>query len=452
MSTTETPSTPPELGPEQPWYRGITPYMWLVLLIASLGWVFDVFEGQLFVAFMERMMKDLEPGATREQINAYNSYANSAFLIGGGLGGVLFGMLSDRIGRTKTMIITILVYSLFACLTALAQNWWQVALFRFCVALGAGGEWAVASAMVAEVFPRRARAQVGSIFHASSVFGTYLAVLVGWLMAGTSWRWAFVLGAIPALLTLWIRMRLREPEQWVRARERDKETADVSRGRIGDIFRGQLLRRTLLGVSLATVGLATFWGVHIYGKNFMKAAAQRQIVATADVQGAEAVDALLVQHAEALNSAEMLGMFLVTTGGGLGLVLFGPIAARIGRRKTFLFYQIGGLILGLLMYKGIEDPSRETLMAALPIFGFFTLGMHAGFAIYFPELYPTRLRGTGAGFCFNAGRFSAAIIVALIGMAHLPLADSATIFSLLFIPGMILLWFAPETLGRELPE
>src|SRR6185295_9203362 len=212
------------------WYSGITGYQWLVLTIASLGWVFDVFEGQVFVASMNEAMPSLLPKPSEETAGAffsdlfqgrlapalYNNIALGAFLAGGALGGVIFGALGDRIGRARTMVITILMYSLFTCLTAFSQTWWHIVVLRFLVALGVGGEWAVASAMVAEVFPPRARAWSGAIFHGSSVLGTYLAVAAGVLIPRLGWRWGFAIGAFPALLTLWIRWRLREPDTWVR--------------------------------------------------------------------------------------------------------------------------------------------------------------------------------------------------------------------------------------------
>lgn len=475
MTTSQT--TPPPLptlspgddDPQQPWYRGITPYMWLVLLIASLGWVFDVFEGQIFVASMNEAMPSLlPPGIDEGTVALYNNIAFAAFLVGGAAGGVLFGMIGDRIGRAKAMILTILVYSLFTCVSAFAQNWWQLAGLRFLVALGTGGEWAVASAMIAEVFPNRARAHVGAIFHGSSVLGTFLAIIVGALVVGNealgenAWRWGFALGALPALLTIWIRMKMREPEQWVKAKEREAAGIETPKaGRLGDIFRGQLLARTLLGVTLATVGIVTFWGVHIYGKNLMLQDAEQSYLAQADVQTPEAREAVLEEHRGELKDAEMLGMFLTTIGGGLGLLAFGPITSRIGRRPAFLLFHLGGFAMGLALFYFIPDPSKWMLFVGLPIFGFWTLGMHAGYAIYFPELYPTRVRGTGAGFCFNVARFATAPMLILVGWMRSPedtgglgmgLNDMVSILSLLFLLGAILLIFAPETRGRALPE
>lgn len=456
------------------WYAGITRYQWLVLLIASLGWVFDVFEGQIFVASMKEAMPSLvAPDTTEGAIALFNHVALGAFLLGGATGGILFGMLSDRIGRKRTLSFTILFYSIFTCVSAFSQQWWHLAGFRFLVAMGVGGEWAVASSMVAEVFPKRARAHVGGIFHASSVFGTYLAVLAGLLIVGNpyvhrfadgvgmpslQWRFGFAIGALPALLILWIRSSLREPESWQAARSRADADPSRQMGTIADLFRGRLLRRTFVGVSLAAVGLATFWGAHIYGKNVLQAAAERSYIAEAHGGNIAVSDeerqAILDAHKVGIKRWEMLGMFLVTTGGGIGLVCFGPICERMNRRRAFLLFHVGGIVSALVVFQVLQGV--HVLIVALPIFGFLTLGMHAGYAIYFPELYPTRLRGTGTGFCFNAGRILAAPILFISGWMQkdwgFTLENAASILSLLFLLGALILLIAPETKGQELPE
>src|SRR5215470_13066474 len=195
-----------------PWYSGITSYQWLVLIIASLGWIFDVFEGQVLLTSEKQMLADLVPTASEGERDYFKYIALAAFLAGGAAGGVFFGALADRIGRVRTMTFTILMYSVFTCLTAFSQQWWHVVGLRFLVALGTGGAWAVASALVAEVFPPKARAWSGAIFHGSSIFGTYLAVAAGLFIVPTlGWQRAFIIGALPALLTLWIRWQVREP-------------------------------------------------------------------------------------------------------------------------------------------------------------------------------------------------------------------------------------------------
>jgi MFS family permease len=449
------------VGPK--WYEGVTPYMWLVLAIGSLGWVFDIFEGQIFVASMKEAMPALLPAGTLAgRVDFCNNIAMAAFLVGGALGGVLFGMISDRIGRTTTMILTILLYSLSTCVTAFSQTWWQMVALRFVVALGTGGEWAVASAMIAEVFPQRARARSLGIFHASSVVGTYLAVLAGAFIVGNpalganAWRWGFVIGAVPALLTLAIRWKLREPEQWVQARRRSQSDAAQRTGRVADLFAPGLRKNTVLGLILATVGLATFWGVHIYGQGLLRMIAERSYLEAAAGSGASAQE-VLSAASSSIKRWEMLGMFLVTTGGGLGLLSFGPICERLGRRAAFLLFQAGGLISALIVFQGMAHVSAGTLCWMLPIFGYMTLGVHAGYAIYFPELFPTRLRGTGGGFCFNGGRFLAASILIVRGWMRseqglgLSLESTASILSLLLLVGILVLWAAPETKGQELP-
>jgi MFS family permease len=438
-------------APER-WYTGIGRYQWLVLLLASLGWIFDIFEGQLFVASMNDAMPAVLPAsAAKGDVDFYNKLALGAFLLGGALGGILFGVLGDRIGRKRAMTYTILLYSAFTCLSAFAQRWWHLAGCRFLTAVGVGGEWAVASALVAEEFPRRARAWSQSIFQASSILGTYLAILAGsfivarreivvslppmegtWEISG--WRLAFLLGALPALLVIWVRTKLREPDLWLRAA---KEVAAEAPGRLRELFAAGLRRRTLVGVGLAGVGMATFWGTFIFSKDALSRAVAAEYPAVDPKQ------------------AEMLGMLLGTTGSGVGLLAFGPLAEWLGRRGAFLFYQVGGLAASALLYGWLTSAWAVGLF--LPLFGFLTVGMHAGFAVYFPELFPTRLRGTGGGFCFNAGRILAAPILFLGGWlgkgeSGLSLFQVAFLLSLSFVLGALLLLAAPETKGRELPE
>lgn len=476
------------------WYEGITRYQWLVLVIASLGWVFDIFEGQIFVASMNEAMpsfiarqEGLSPEQQAGRKALYNNIALGSFLLGGATGGILFGMISDRIGRKRTMSLTILFYSLFTCLSALSMQWWHLAGLRFLVAMGVGGEWAVASSLVFEVFPRRARAHVGGIFHASSVFGTYLAVAAGAfiignaavdetlqnvgralgitdpaLLASLKWRIGFALGAVPAVLIIWIRSSLVEPESWKQARAAAQSGEGKKVGRIGELFDTGLLRNTLVGFSLAAVGMATFWGVHIYGKNKLLEAAKASVIAselaalTGDErsQAAQSEDwkeTVLSENEAVLKRWEMLGMFLVTTGGFLGLLSFGPISQSLGRRTTFLVFHLGGLASGLALF---QLPWQITaLYVFLPIFGFLTLGMHAGYAIYFPELFPTRLRGTGSGFCFNGGRIAAAPMLFAVGWLQnnqgFTLEEACSLLSSLYLLGAVALLFARETRGRE---
>ncbi|MDE0818946.1 MAG: MFS transporter, partial [Pirellulaceae bacterium] len=408
-------ATPDIHDDQQKWFEGITRYQWVVLIIASLGWVFDVFEGQIFVASMNEAMPSLEPTASTGDVAVYNNIALGAFLLGGALGGIVFGLISDRIGRTKTMSITILFYSVFTCLSALSQTWWHMSIFRFLVAMGVGGEWAIASAMVYEVFPRRARAHVGGIFHASSVFGTYLAVAVGYFVIGSDaiqtwansldiewfdpqtipWRLGFAIGVVPALLIIWIRLSLKEPDNWQAARAEASTGSGKKMGSLTELFSSEFLRKTLVGVSLAAIGLATFWGAHIYAKNVLKDSAINEMIEarlaseTSDTQNSlieattkqrESIRAeIKIDSVSTIKGWEMFGMLITATGGGIGLITFGPLCQRIGRIKTFMFFHCGGFISAMILFN--VPLSTTYLYTALPVFGFLTLGMHAGYAI-----------------------------------------------------------------------
>jgi MFS family permease len=434
-----------------PWHAGVTRYQWTVLAIASAGWVFDVFEGQIFGSCMnEALPVLLRHTGLAQYKETFINVGIGAFLVGGALGGVVFGMLGDRWGRRWTMACTILLYSVFTGLTALAQNWWQLVILRFLVGLGVGGEWAVAAAVVAEIFPARARPAASGIFHASSVLGTFMAIAAGVFIVAadrdTGWRWGFALGLLPALLIFWVRTCMREPESWETAKSRAAKDQAHSLGRLAELFTSPVLRKhTLLATGLAAIGLATFWGAHFRGKDVLRAAYIRQ-----HEQGHERrrSDAQVKRY-------EMLGMLLVTTGGGLGLLSFAPLSQRLGRRPAFVVFHAGGFLLtGVVM---LLADAVTALLFVLPIFGYFTLGMHAGYAVYFPELFPTRLRGTGAGFCFNIARLVVLPVLLLFawlidGPWQLQLASAMWILALLFVVGVVLVGFCPETRGQPLPE
>jgi MFS family permease len=440
-------------APGTSWHHEVTPYQWMVLAIASAGWVFDVFEGQIFGSCMNQALPALLRGTGLEQHREFFiNVGLAAFLAGGAAGGVIFGMMADRWGRRGTMAVTILMYSLFTGLTFFAETWWQLTILRFLVGLGVGGEWAVAAAVVAEVFPPRARPVASGIFHATSVLGTYLAVLAGLFVVAADengWRWGFLLGVAPALLVFWVRVGMREPESWQSARALAETDTNRRLGRFADLFSTRTLsRNTLLATGLAIIGLATFWGTHFRGKDLLRNAVARASEYSATVLPSEAA-------VRRLQNYEMLGMFLATTGGGIGLLSFAPISQRLGRRRAFALFHVGGFVLVVLAY--LLADSVAGLIISLPVFGFCTLGMHAGYAVYFPELYPTRLRGTGTGFCFNAARMVVVPVILVFGALQGPplklgLPTAMLILSSLFLLGLVLLIFAPETRGQPLPE
>ncbi len=419
-----------------PWYRGVTGYQWFVLAVASAGWVFDIYEGQIFNITRDQLLAEVlrvPPG--HAEIKYYGDVFLGIFLVGGALGGVVFGTLADRYGRKPMLSATILMYSVFSGLTYFATERWQVAALRFLVAVGTGGEWSVGAALVAEVFPPRARAHAGAIFHASSIMGTWLAALAG-LAVGAEWRYAYLIGVLPAVLILLVRARMEEPEAWSAKHAAGVVTAG---GSLAELLARPTWRfRAVVGLLFAATGLGTFWGVTIAGQDLTR----------------ELLVANGVPLAEAREDAKFAYGIVQATGGGMGLLAFGPLAVRWGRRRAFIAMQLAALLV--VPFTCYVPATYWQMLLVLPIYGFFTLGIHAGFAIYFPELFPTRLRATGAGFCFNGGRLVAASVLVFSGwlktVEGVDLRLAVTLLNGLSLLGIALVCLLPETKGQPLPE
>lgn len=428
-------SDPSPLSAKQPWYAGVSAYEWLVLIIASAGWIFDVYEGQIFNLTRNQLLQDiLGVGADHPDIAKYGDWFLGIFLFGGTVGGLLFGSLADRYGRRPIMIVTILMYSVFSGLTYFATTLGHVMALRFFVAMGVGGEWAVAAALVAEVFPTRARAHASGIFHASSIIGTWLAAIAA-IAVGSNWRYAYLVGVVPALLIVWVRVSVKEPEKWKKA----KQDPSTRRGSFKELlFTQPWSKRAFLAMGLAAVGLGTFWAVTVAGQDLAREALRKEGL----------------PEAEIAQKAKFAYGIVQAIGGGLGLLAFGPISARIGRRKTFVLFHIAALVI--VPITCFVPQSYATLLAMLPVFGFFTLGMHAGYAVYFPELFPSHLRATGTSWGFNGGRVLAVSVMLFAGWLKsqegMQLTHALTGLSLLFLLGIVLISFLPETRGQELPE
>jgi len=421
------------------WYERVTAYQWLVLAIASAGWIFDAFEGQIFNITRGQLLSDLlKAGGTDAAIKKDGDIFLAVFLVGGTVGGLLFGSLADRWGRRPVMAVSILVYSIFSGMMFFAQSLWQVGLARFLVALGVGGEWAVAASLVAEVFPDEARAQASGIFHASSVLGIWAAALAG-LALGVHWRYVFLMSIAPAVLVFWVMAKLKEPANWQEADAKAASAAGPKMGRFRDLLgEPRWRRRALLGLLLAAVGLGSFWGVTVAGQDL----AYEMLLRNGQTP------------AKAAQAAKVAYGFVEIAGMALGLLAFGPLSVWLGRRRAFGWMQAGAfIIVPITCYL----PSTYTqLLLLLPFFGFLTGGIHSGYAIYFPELFPTHLRATGTAFCFNGGRILAALVLILSAwLKSLPGMDlrlAITLLGFLFPIGLLVIWFLPETKGQPLPE
>ncbi len=420
------------------WVREVSRYQWLVLLVAWLGWVFDAMDGTIYAMVQKPVITELlGPGASGADIGFYSSAVFSVMLLGWAFGGIVFGVLADYIGRTKALTLTILIYSLFTGLSALAENWWQLAIFRFVTGLGLGGEWAAGAALVAEVWPDRLRARAGSILQSAAGVGFLLAAATNYWVGVYSWRYVFLVGAIPALFVLFIRMVVKEPESWVKVRE-ERRRSQARSFTLSQLFAPALRRDTLVASSLAFVVLLGLWG----GTMWIPAAI-REIAAAAP--GAESLSGADIERQASY------GVVLLNAGSLIGYLLFGPLADAIGRRGTFFLYFVGAVILFPIAFLGASRV--ETVFLLVPLVGIFTLGVTSGFPIYLPELFPTAVRTTGVGFCYNLGRFVTAGGVFITGYlvgAMGSYAKAATAVSLVYVVGMVVLLFARETRGQTL--
>jgi predicted MFS family arabinose efflux permease len=422
-------------GQQTKWYDGITRYQWLVLIVASLGWVFDAFEGQLYNITRADMLPEvLHVTADHPLVKIWGERFLGIFLIGGTIGGWLFSSLADRCGRNPVLALTILCYSIFAGLTTFASEVWQVGVLRFLVAMGVGGEWAVGAALVAEVFPKKARERAGGIFHATSVGGLWLAAAVG-LLAGSNWRNAYLIGVVPALLVLWVRLSIKEPASWQEA----KHTKSERMGRFTELLGDSQWRpRAIFGALLAMVGLATFWGVVVAGQDLAADLLKR------------------LGDPDWASKSKIVFGFVQAAGAGAGMLAFGPISARWGCKRAFAFMHLAAFLLTpVVCWLPSMFGSFALLAVLLPAFAFFAQSIHAGYAVYFPTLFPTHLRATGSGFCFNTGRILAAPVLIWLSAwmkSVLDLRLAVTCLGLFFLFGLIFLAFLPETQGKDLPE
>jgi MFS family permease len=424
------------------WTREVTRYQWLVLFVAWLGWVFDSMDGTLFSLVQKPSMTELMgPGATEAAIGFYSSVVFSVMLLGWAIGGISFGIIADYIGRTKALAATILIYSLFTGLSAAAQSWQQLASFRFITGLGLGGEWAAGAALVAEVWPDRLRAKAGAMLQSAAAFGYFFAALITRAVDVASWRYVYVVGAVPAIFVLFIRLLVKEPERWIEVRDkrrlaktRGTQKAESDAFTLKQLFSPNLRRDTLVASTLAFTVLLALWGATMWIPSVIREAGARAGLAAADQ-----------------NRYATYAVMLLNGGSLFGYLGFGPLADRFGRRAAFLFFLIGGATLfpvTFLLTSGITQ-----IFILLPLVGVFTLGITSGFPIYLPELFPTRVRTSGVGLCYNLGRVVTAggvlITGTLVGFFG-SYAKAASAVSLIYVLGMFVLIFARETRGSRL--
>ena len=387
----------------------------------------------------------LGPGATSSAIAEYSGYATMVFMIGWASGGVFFGILGDRIGRVRTMIFTILCYSLFTGISVLSTGVWDFAVYRFLTGLGVGGQFAVGVALVAESLPDKARPYALGWLQASSAWGNMLAALVGMSLGaleesgviGAAWRLMFVVGAVPAFLCLFIMRRLEEPARWREARREG-----VKRGSIAELFSTPRWRHNaIVGMLLAFAGVVGLWGIGFFSVDLLRVVLDQTNLSAGRKTFWTGVTSLL----------QNLGAFV-------GIYAFTHLTARVGRRKAFAMAFLAAM--GMTAYTFWNLDSFDDIFWMIPLMGACQLALFGGYAIYLPELFPTRLRSTGTSFCYNVGRFVAALGPLALGLltsrvfVHkaYPMRYAGVTMCLVFLIGLATVPFAPETRDKPLPE
>jgi MFS family permease len=436
------------------WYRELNRYHWFVLMVAILGWMFDTMAQQLFnLARVPALRELMGPGTSAAAVSEQAGISTCVFMVGWASGGILFGVLGDRLGRVKTMVLTILTYSIFTGLSVFSKGVLDFNAYRFLCGLGVGGQFAVGVALVAEVVPQRARPYALGMVQAFSAVGNMVAALTGIVLGlmeqsgsiAGAWRWEFLVGALPAPLAIVVFKKLKEPEQWLKARA-EKERM----GSFADLFSNPRWRRNaIVGLLLAFAGVVGLWGIGFFSYDLLRPVLERTF------------------RAQGFSGSELAGKttmwigitsLLQNLGGFFGVQGYTWLSQRLNRRKAFAFSFVAAMLSTAYTFWNLSRISDIFWM--IPIMGFCQLALFGGYAIYLPELFPTRLRSTGTSFCYNVGRFFAAAGPFTLGMLtskvfageHDPLRYAGVTMCLVFLVGLAALPFAPETKGQPLPE
>jgi MFS family permease len=434
-----------------PWYRSLSWGQWKALIASNLGWTFDGFEVFALILTVGAALHQLLTPSEYKYIPAYAGAVIAITVFGWGTGGLLGGILADYIGRKRSMAVTILAYSLLTGLSALSWSWLSFAVLRFLVGLAIGSEWATGASITAELWPDHARGKGGALLQCGFPLGSIIASAV-WVIIGTSgpsaWRFMYLIGVLPALITFWIIRNIPESPRWEQsdrqrraAREMRRqgialhgEDAAIVRFTLIDMFAEPAVRMRLILTFLMSLSVTIgYWGVSSFVPSYVGS------VATAAGLAAQRWVGLagLVQNIGAL----------------LGFFTFGFLADAIGRKPTTFLYYLLGLILTPIVYLWVKE--IHLLLLVFAVFGFFTQGVFSWTAVWLPELFPTRMRATAAGFIFNIPRlisFAAPLIAGTLIVDLGGYGKTASIVALFYILGLVTVPFLPETNGKPLPE
>jgi MFS family permease len=433
----------------------LTRYQWIVLFAAWLGWGFDIFDGLLFNYVAPNAIPTLlglEIGSpeARSATLYWTGLITAIFLVGWAVGGVLFGPISDRYGRKRVLLITMVLYAVGTALCAFVTSIEQLIVCRIIASLGIGGEWAAGCALVAEVVPEDQRVEAGAVLYTAAPFGLFLATAVNAVVAGhffadvpeVSWRYVLIFGLLPAGFAIWVRTFVKEPERWQSA------AASAPPPRLRELFTPEIWPRTRSALLVALTALLTWWSCNAFIP-----------VVVAGLAQAEALQLGLDRTATSIltESWKTQATTIFNLGGLIGTLLTIPLAKRWGRRPMFAIY-LGCSAVSLLATFGLDLPPQIRLYMYFFI-GLTVFGVFGSFTFYLPELFPTRLRATGSGFTYNIGRIVAAAGPFFVGSvaaagAGDPTVVLNTLFLVGFIPliGLLGMGWVIETRGQKIPD
>jgi MFS family permease len=433
-----------------PWYSTLTSTQWKTLLASNLGWMFDGYETFALILTVGVALRQLLDPSLYPQIPAYAGWVIGLTLLGWGIGGLIGGVLADYIGRKRMMMYAILAYSLMTGLSALAWDWTSFVVLRVLVGIAIGSEWATGSSITAELWPDHARGKAAGLMQCGLGIGFFLASFL-WLFVSPfgpgAWRGMYLIGVLPALLTLWIRSGIPESPLWERANAerqaaRDRqaagtavraEDAALTRFTLADLFADPQARRTTLIVffmSLTTT--LAWWGISTWVPPYIAS-----VAAKSGLPGPQ--------------WASYAGM-AYTVGSVIGYASFGFLADAFGRKPVTMVYIVLAWVLTPVLFLWTQDLTLLLLIACIN--AIFSNGQYSWMPVWLPELYPTRMRATAMAFAFNAPRFIAflgplfagTLIVSLGGFGQ-----AATIIATIYLVGLIAVVFLPETVGKPLP-
>lgn len=450
--------------------RQLSSPQWFVFFVATLAWCADCMDQQLFNLARRSAIMDLTGlDANHPDVRFASHLSTSFFLMGWGVGGLYFGITGDRRGRVKTLTLTILLYSVFTGLSAFSRGVWDFHAYRFLTGLGVGGVFAAAVALLAESMPASARPYTLGLMQASSTVGNCIAaaffILFGLLqtydyLGGlAAWRLLFLVGLAPALLVIFIQRRLDEPDAWIKARDLARIGEGQPLGRFGELITDPRSRRhATLGVLLAFTGVVLLWGIGFYSIDLQQGIFASVFEREAQERGLTGAAALQFKKGQGIIWAGVTS-FMLNLGGFFGMTGFSGLTQRIGRRPAFAvtFVAAGASTAYLFLFMR----TRFDILWMTPVMGFCLMALFGGYAIYLPELFPTRLRATGTSFCYNVGRFVAAIgpwalsfltvSVFTQGKGSAERYAGAALCSIIVL-GLAVLPFLPETKDQPLPE